>query len=137
MKLLLETYIAYEKERAEILAPVEGHKKELNDAEDEQRRGYVLSKALIIEAWSKCRPKGAGNMKRINVKELTKDMKEVKKVLGKEFLQKFVDGVKIRYYFEKQKSNKEKKEKQDNNVKNLETIENEEEAFLEAIDFIP
>ncbi len=87
MRLLLQTYIAYEKERAEILAPVEGPNKEINDAEDEQRRGYVLSKALIIEAWSKCRPKGtAGNVKRINVKELTKDMKEVKKVLGTEYL---------------------------------------------------
>lgn len=56
MKLMRQLYVAYEKDRRRILAPLEGYRKRPPGYDDPKKRGIIVSKALIIEAWSMCRP---------------------------------------------------------------------------------
>ena len=118
LKLLKAIYISYQHERRSILAPLDGYKKpkpdEDNgkkrgckkskpDEDNDKKRGFKMSKALIIEAWSLCRPKNvskglSGKKSRVNIKELQSDMRLVSEHFGLEYLGRLIEGTKVRKY---------------------------------------
>ncbi len=65
IKLLKAIYMAYQKERRQILAPLD-HTVSPNE-DDDRKRGLRLSKALVMEAWSMCRPNPGSRKPRIDV----------------------------------------------------------------------
>jgi hypothetical protein len=74
-------YKSYERERARILAPIEGYRREMSEVQSGKKVGVIMSKALLIEAWSMCRPrtnKAGETMSRVNIGELQADMRKAR-----------------------------------------------------------
>jgi hypothetical protein len=69
IRLLIMTFKAYERRRRKQLAPLDGYKDRSQEMRDDKRRGLLISKALIIEAWFMCRPNSGGGS-RVNIKAL-------------------------------------------------------------------
>lgn len=101
LKLVHAVYANYDSERSQILGPLEGFKREGTAKKSIRKRGFVISKALLIEAWSMCRPrtsKDKETFRRANLTDLQYDMISARKLFGSDYLQRLVNDTKIKTY---------------------------------------
>ena len=67
--------------------------------DDDRKRGLRLSKALIMEAWSMCRPNPGSRKPRIDVPSLIEDMIKVRRLFGVDYLERLISGTKVIKYY--------------------------------------